>query len=128
MKKLTFSRKNDLGQLLGEIEAAVPALRPRVVEGERQAVMCVGGEGEQIVVLVPDETGEADVAAVAVAVASHAPKPKVPPPDVRALWNTYKTNVQAATTAAQIKAALVNDLGPLLRAIARGHRGDLDGS
>ena len=76
MKKLTFSRKNDLGQLLGEIEAAVPALRPRVVEGERQAVMCVGGEGEQIVVLVPDETGEADVAAVAVAVASHVPKAK----------------------------------------------------
>lgn len=128
MKRLTFNRKNDLGQLLGEIEAAVPALRPRDVEGERQAVVSVSGAGEQVVVLVPDETGEADVAAVSGVVASHVPKPKAPPPDVRALWNTYRTNVQAATTVAQIKAALVNDLGPLLRAMARGHRGDLDGS
>jgi hypothetical protein len=127
MKEITATKPHNLGQLLEEIEAGVPALRPVTVGGERQAVMSVTGRGDEIVVLVPDETGAADVAAVEAVIASHAPRPPAVPPDLRTLWGTYKTNVQAATTVPQIKAALVNDLGPLLRAIARGNRGDING-
>lgn len=48
------------------------------------------------------------------------------PPNLLALWSTYKAAVQAATTVAQLKAALVNDLGPLMKAIALGAEGKLE--
>jgi hypothetical protein len=124
MKELTFTKAHNPGQLLEELEAAVPALRSVTVGGERQAVMTLSSEGDRVVLLAPDGTSEPDVAAV---VAAHVPRPREAAPDLRALWNTYKTNVQAATTVPQLKAVLVNDLGPLLRAIGKGNRGDLNG-
>lgn len=127
MKELKVTKPHNLGQLLDELEAGVPALRPMTVGGERQAVMSVTSKGDEITILVPDETSAADMEAVGAVISAHVARPREAAPDLRALWNTYRTNVQAATTLPQIKAALTNDLGPLLRAIARGNRGDLNG-
>lgn len=60
-------------------------------------------------------------------IAAHAPQQLAAPPNLKALWATYRTNLQAATTVAQIKTVLTNDLGPILRAMAVGHRGDMNG-
>ncbi len=124
MKEIRATRPHDIGQLHDELEAAVPALRPKSENGERVAVMSATSRGDEITLLVPDEADEATVRAV---VSAHVPRARTPPPDLAALWQTYRTNVQAATTVPQLKAALVNDLGPLLRAVARGSRGDIGG-
>jgi hypothetical protein len=63
--------------------------------------------------------------AVEAVITAYALAPKPPPPSLLTLWNNYRTAVNNATTVAQLKAALVNDLGPLLKAIAKGHRGDM---
>jgi len=124
MKELRVTKAHNLNQLHDELEAAVPALRPATVNGERVAVMALQSAGDEITVRFPDEVDEA---AVRAAITAHVARPREAPPDLRALWTTYRNSVQAATTVPQLKAALVNDLGPLLRAIARGNRGDLNG-
>jgi hypothetical protein len=125
MKEIKVKKSHDISQLHEELEVAVPALRPRDVAGERVAVMDVQSSGSEIVLRVPDEVDEAAVRAV---ITAHAPRPREAAADLRALWATYKTNVQAATTVPQLKSVLVNDLGPIFRAIAKGSRGDINGA
>lgn len=123
MREMRFTKAHDLGQLLDELEAAVPVLRSVTVGGERQAVMTLSSEGDKIVLLAPDETSQAEVAAV---IAAHVPRAREAAPDLRALALSCRSSIQAATTLPQLKAALAADLFPLLRAIARGNRGDIN--
>jgi hypothetical protein len=124
MKEIKATKAHNLNQLHEELEAAVPGLRPVTENGEREAVMALQSVGDEITVRFPDAV---DWTAVSAVISAHVARPRETAPDLRALWATYRTNVQAATTIPQIKAALVNDLGPLLRAIAKGNRGDLNG-
>jgi hypothetical protein len=47
------------------------------------------------------------------------------PVDIRAKWLEYKANVNSATTVPQLKAAITNDLGALLKELFKSQVGDL---
>lgn len=100
MKDLKFKKAHDLGQLLEELEMAVSALRPVMQGGERVAVMSVTGQGEDILLLVPDGVDEAAVRAV---VEAHTVRPKPPPPDLDAMLEA----VEAANSYQAFKVAFV---------------------
>ena len=78
MKRLHFTRANNLNQLHEEIVAAVPSVRPQLnAFGEQEAVMTVEGKGDDIWLTVPDD---ADETAISTVVTAHVPR-EVPPVD-----------------------------------------------
>jgi hypothetical protein len=67
MKYLTFTQPHELAELHGELLAALPALRPGA---DGWAAMSLSGDGPSLMIGVPDDVAEGDVAAV---VAAHEP-------------------------------------------------------
>lgn len=70
MKKLTYTLNNNLNQLQGELIAAIPALRPVTINGERHSVMSVTGLNNSVSLYVADD---ADEAAIQVVIDAHTP-------------------------------------------------------
>ena len=122
MKTLTFTKANNLSQLMDELLAAIPALAPVTQNAQLVPVMQLEGQGDSIRLTVPDT---ADETAIGNVVTAHVAQAPPPPPNLQALFNTYSSNVQAATTVVQLKSALTNDLAALLKAIAKGNRGNV---
>lgn len=80
MKRLHYTRTNNLSKLHDELLAAIPALRPIPNDdGKLVVVMRVEGRGDDIWLTVPDDADETAIAAV---VDAHDPTPRPVPPTV----------------------------------------------
>lgn len=65
MKRLHFTRPNNLSKLHDELLAAMPGLRPVLnAQGEREAVMQAEGKADDIWLTVPDSTDDVAVTTV----------------------------------------------------------------
>lgn len=63
--------------------------------------------------------------AIQTVITSYSFSPPTAPLDIKAKWLEYKTNVSNATTIPQLKAAITNDLGALLKDLFKSQVGDL---
>lgn len=66
------------------------------------------------------------LAQVQAAVSGYTYSAPAAPPDLRALFQAYRASVNATNAPAALKAALVEDLGRILKALAKGIRGNMD--
>ena len=110
MNRLTFSKVVHGQKLMFELLAAFPTL------GNVQGFL----EWDESDVWVSVPAG-VDSAAVAALVAAHDPTPPAPPviaPKLRAAFEAVETQIANATTLAQLKSAVANEL-TFIRALAR---------
>lgn len=122
MKELTFTKQHNLSRLHDEL-LSIPALRPVVgTSGRNEAVIRVEGKDDVITLSVPDDADEGQIGAV---VSAHVYVLPPPPPDFRALAQSFRTAVNNASTVAMLKAALSQELMLLLRAMAQNEVKDL---
>lgn len=128
MLELTYTRPNDLAQLHDELLRAVPSLRPVPgggPSGYAAAVMSAEASGEDVRLLVPDDT---DAGAVDAVVAAHVPQARYAPDDLlarrapllrdnrrRADLARLRRSVAAAGTVAALRAATAEVLDFLER-------------
>jgi hypothetical protein len=99
VKRLTYAKTVRAVQLLDEIMARVPGLRPVAGPGGvNVARIQLTADGSSVDVWVPDDTGQDDQDAVAATVAAHTPvTPPVPPaPDYGTEMVDLGTNAAAA--------------------------------
>lgn len=75
---LTYAKEHLLSKLHDDLVAAIPGLAPVTIPGDPNGLMtpmmAISGDGQTVVLDVPDDTNEAEVAAV---VAAHDPTPPV---------------------------------------------------
>lgn len=129
MKKITFDQPHYLSKLHDELLAAIPQLQPVEVDGERWAVVAVGGDGQTLTLRVPDSADEAAIRAV---VEAHDPTPPAPPPDpqaelaaaIEAVDTTTISDPAAAAAIEQLKAALLGQANRAGRVAARTTGGE----
>ncbi|HEY8342212.1 MAG TPA: hypothetical protein VIK75_04275 [Calditerricola sp.] len=109
---LKFNRPHHLCKLHDEILAAVPALRPVPgSDGVPVARLLIGGDGQTVEMVVPDDLAPEDLAAIEAVVNVHDPTPPPPPPDpdeelMQAL-EVANAQVQASTDFVTLRAAVM---------------------
>ena len=107
---LRYERPHHLSKLHDELLVAIPALRPQPgPTGELEARLLIGGDGETVEMIVPDDLTPEDIAAIEAVVEAHDPTPPPPPPDPDA---ALREAVEQAQTLAELKAALLGRLKP----------------
>lgn len=118
VRGLTFKKRHHLTKLHDELLEAVSALRPVPgPDGEPQARLLLGGDGETIEMLVPDDLSPEDIAAIEAVVSAHDPTPPPPPPDpdqeLMAAIALAESEVKAAQDEPALKAAVLKLIGAL---------------
>jgi len=115
MKVLTIrqaERRHDPNLLHDHLIAQ--GLNPQTVESD--------GEETRVYFETDEEAGQAQIA-----LTTYQHREREVPPEIKALWLDFEAALQAATTLPQLKAAFLK-MRPVVRALARGQRGELDGS
>jgi hypothetical protein len=111
MKRLAFTRIHLLDKLNDELLAAIPALAPKAnADSELEAVFTISGDGDELVLEVPDDVDEKAIAAV---VDAHDPTPPAPPPDPALA-------IAAASTVEELKQAVLEYVDPELAEQLKG--------
>lgn len=111
---LVFRKRHHLTKLHDELLESVPALRPRPgPSGEPEAALLLGGDGENIEAIVPDDLAPEDIEAIKAVVEAHDPTPPPPPPDPD---RQLAEAIARAETLQELKDAL---LGRLNKAAAK---------
>lgn len=79
MRQVTINTPVNVRRLCEELEAAIPAMAPDVIDGERYGNYTLGVGSNFIVLTAPDEVSESAIQAV---IAAHDPTPDpVPEPE-----------------------------------------------